>query len=153
MYDQKAIEIAEQTFAAEAFKRRGLFARRVGEIKGEFAKHGAASSSGMILAIADACGEEIEDSTKRLWEILHRALTHTGVEADAKLAARLNAEVKKLVRGYCLSDAFEEFRRTVDASGIKIPSLENDFQDRVNGAQKWVSAEIELFARSLDRSS
>jgi hypothetical protein len=96
-YDPTAFRIAEEMLRAESSRRLQRLGEEIGRVKTQAALLGALSSSGMIYGFADVCANEIESSATRAWEVVHRVLVTTGVQASPGLATELKREMEELL--------------------------------------------------------
>ena len=79
MLDSKTLQIAESMIYAELSNRRNAFDLEIGRVQANAVKSGSLHSSGLAFTMGDVCAKEVESSTKRAWEIVHRTLVSTGV--------------------------------------------------------------------------
>jgi hypothetical protein len=152
MFDREAVKIAEKTIFGELPARRVKFGYALGRVRSNAVMQGALQSSGLLFSVADVCATEIEARADRFWEVLHRAIIATGVEWSPEMADQLKKEFNDLLLRYCFAEIEREFYSTSERLKLSTQaSITTGFESRVFGARQTVEAEIELFARSLER--
>jgi hypothetical protein len=153
-YDPKAFGIAQEMLGAESSKRLQRLDEEIGRVKSEAAMRGALNSSGMIYGIADVCANEIESGTTHAWQVVHRMLVNTGVQASPGLADALKREMEDILRIYCLSEPERRFTGALTLANLGPREAQaTNFFNRATSARMRILTEVDLFARSLERQA
>ncbi len=160
MFDPEALKIARESIAGEASVHKSQFDLGIARLRSEAIARGALGGSGYFFALSNLCASEMEAGADRAWRIIHRAVVATGAEYSADLAEKLKSAFEDIFREYCyaqpqclLGTEITQARR-----GIGIPQQDSEvnpalraFEERTIGARRRFYAEIDLFARSLQR--
>ena len=152
MFDREALNITENTILAESYGREVRFGNQVTRVKNDAALKGQGQSGALLEAMSDVCAEEAEARADRIWRVMHRAIVATGVTFSPELASELISAFDGIFLRYASAAIERQFEEVLKNLGIPDATFaRTPFSDRVFGARQMVRAEIELFARSLER--